>query len=219
MKNAIIIISKIDTAPSSNRSLRHALQSERARQLIAPACTLLDDENTSGWRLSQDSPPQLLQADGQPAPYWISLSHSDSWAGCLLSQAGPAGFDLESCQEREFATLLDYLATAREQRWLKKHFGDQASARFYACWTLKEAIGKLYRAGWDASTAQLDLTALDTRDADGTTLQASHQFLPDAQLALSSAVRSATPISPRLYLMSQSGALSAVATETRWHNH
>jgi hypothetical protein len=218
MKNVIIIIEKIEPTLPENRALHRSLQSERARQLIGPACALLDTADAGSWRLDQGSPPQLMQRDGRPAPCWISLSHSEHWVGCLISLAGPAGFDLEACQEREFATLLDYLASTREQKWLQRHFNVDAGQRFYACWTLKEALGKLYRTGWDASTGQLDLTALDRRDTDESTIQAMHLALPEWQLALSSAVKCRQPVEPHVYVATPGSAPQALPALSSWTN-
>ncbi|WP_028534762.1 4'-phosphopantetheinyl transferase family protein [Paludibacterium yongneupense] len=216
MPNVIILIARIAPATPENRALHHSLQSERARQLIAPACALLDASATAGWRIDQGSPPQLLQEDGQPAPGWISLSHSDCWVGCLVSLAGPAGFDLETCQHREFSTLLDYLASKREQKWLQRRFGDDPAQRFYACWTLKEALGKLYRSGWDASTSQLDLTGLDRTDNSEAAIQAMHLTLPEWELALSCALRSPAPLSPRLFVSDPQGKTSPLVPPAPW---
>lgn len=116
-----------------------------------------------------------------------SISHRQHWVACLAApQTEPVGLDLETLQERDAPALMEMLLTDSERKLLIE--GDPNPLfNFYRCWTLKEALGKQSRLGWDAPKATLDLSL--------TQQCCSNLWIPELQLMLAYALSpgSATP--------------------------
>ena len=100
---------------------------------------LADDMSTSNrgpWEVSRISneAPRLL-VSGQPSGLSASVSHSGRWVAAAVASGSAVGIDVEThrtrARRREITNFLRLSEMA-----------DNDDARFYACWTLREAIAK-----------------------------------------------------------------------------
>lgn len=86
----------------------------------------------------------------------ISLSHSGDWAACAVSFEGEVGVDVElHKQSRDFTGIAEY-AFGKSEREIAARFGAE---RFYAVWTLREAIAKATGKGLRQVTDSVDRVA------------------------------------------------------------
>jgi 4'-phosphopantetheinyl transferase len=106
------------------------------------------------WRFSKQDSGALVAAhgSGQPAPA-ISISHSGSWVAYAATFAGAVGIDIEQSRDRR-----DHLGIA------ERAFGPRereavsrlSPSRFYAIWTLREAIAKATGKGLEMAADRQD---------------------------------------------------------------
>ncbi len=128
---------------------------------------------TLGQSLAEDGPAVTdlkVAHDPQGAPYLqhrpelsLSISHAHDYAVAgLHHDTGTAiGLDLEKHQPLDIALMLRTAFSAREGRQL-----DPADrARFFACWTLKEAYLKYLGRGFRESLKQIEIIG-NTRIVD-----------------------------------------------------
>jgi phosphopantetheinyl transferase len=138
-----------------------------------------------------------------------SISHRQHWVACLAApQTEPVGLDLETLQERDAPALLEMLLTDEERKLLIE---DQQNPlfNFYRCWTLKEALGKQTRLGWDAPKERLDLSLTQQR--------CGNLWLPELQLMLAYAL-SPGSATPELNRMLADGSTQPLAhVHLPWH--
>lgn len=74
---------------------------------------------------------------------YISISHSDEAVVCVLSET-PVGIDVEKIKPVS-QKLIEYVCTQREREYVfsgKDVVDDEATQRFFAVWTAKEAFYK-----------------------------------------------------------------------------
>lgn len=105
---------------------------DKSRLNAAPHLALRPD-----WRSSR----YLKQLLPQPRPPF-SLAHKKGHAVLFCADA-VVGVDLEYIQKRDFAALLPWFCTAREQEWFYQC--QDKCLGFYRLWTLKEALLKALR--------------------------------------------------------------------------
>lgn len=110
------------------------------RALLGSALRYKFGARAASWRLElePDGKP-TLRGEGAPA---ISLSHSCGLVACAMAEAA-VGLDVEYCRERDYTALLAQLGgyhTMQEDAALSSA---ERNARFYAYWTLREAMFKL----------------------------------------------------------------------------
>lgn len=87
--------------------------------------------------------PIASHQGGKPAPA-ISMSHSGSWVAYAATFAGEIGIDIEQVKPSRNHLGIAEHAFGPNEKAAVSSFGP---ARFYAIWTLREAIAKATRAG------------------------------------------------------------------------
>ncbi len=135
------------------------------------------------WRFSAlpSGLPITSHQGGKPAPA-ISMSHSGSWVACAATFAGAIGIDIEQVKpSRNHLGIAEHAFGPNEKAAVNR-FGQ---ARFYAIWTLREAIAKATGAGLQMAADGQD------RVHDGPYKSATWVTLEDANWWLMHAGRSA----------------------------
>jgi 4'-phosphopantetheinyl transferase len=97
------------------------------------------------WRFSKlpSGMPIATNRSGNPAPA-ISMSHSGAWVAYAATFAGEIGIDIEQVRDaRDHLGIAEH-AFGLNERAAVRDFGP---ARFYAIWTLREAIAKALGTG------------------------------------------------------------------------
>jgi phosphopantetheinyl transferase len=97
------------------------------------------------WRFSSlpSGAPVAIRQGGEDAPT-ISMSHSGSWVAYAATFDGDVGIDIELVKpSRNYLGIAEH-AFGPSERAAVSRFGP---ARFYAIWTLREAIAKATAAG------------------------------------------------------------------------
>lgn len=101
-------------------------------------------------RLNMPAEAVLLTVDddGKPFvegdPLYCSISHSGAWAVCAISDK-PVGVDLEVIRGTQ-EKYMQRICTSEELHYIR--YGDEGCfARFFECWTAKEALFKLTGQG------------------------------------------------------------------------
>jgi phosphopantetheinyl transferase (holo-ACP synthase) len=99
----------------------------------------------SQWQFAKAScgKPLVTSCGGEKSPS-VSISHSGSWSACAVSYDGDVGIDIETMRaDRDCLGIamhafgpLEYDEVARE-----------GGSRFYAIWTMREAIAKAVGIG------------------------------------------------------------------------
>ena len=112
------------------------------------------------WRVSRALVAAACAAAPAPAAApVIGLSHKRGHAVVLAAPPGSlAGVDLEAMRPRNFAALCQWVATPEEAAAVLAAVPAERARRFYALWTVKEALLKalnlnfpadMRRVGWD----------------------------------------------------------------------
>jgi 4'-phosphopantetheinyl transferase len=111
-------------------------------------------------RLKSGKPFLKFSQNPKPILPSISISHSGSWVGCLLSDKEiPAGLDIEDLTiNRPYKQLSEYAFSKEENQFVS----ETGQLGFYQLWTAKEAIAKCNGEGLSYAI-KLDLgTQLET---------------------------------------------------------
>ncbi|MES2205808.1 MAG: 4'-phosphopantetheinyl transferase superfamily protein [Pseudomonadota bacterium] len=183
---SLIILEKIQPFSPENaqKNSLKSLQHSTSRNLMLLAATkMLGIEGV----IQEDCPPLVYRKDKTPAPLRFSISHRKHWVGCLASTSSCVGFDLEIHKNRDFLTHLDDLLNSQEKAFLahNNHSDSSAEELFYKCWTLKEALGKFHKQGWNTSNENLDLM-LASKNSE---LLLEHIYLQKYNLSIAYAIK------------------------------
>jgi phosphopantetheinyl transferase len=135
------------------------------------------------WQIASDAKgaPEV-SAKGVARSPFISLSHSATLVAVAISTEGPVGVDIERLRPgRDFAALARAAFGTAEQAAVK-HRGIEA---FYRIWTLREALAKARREGWELLVNRIDVVPSDPgphgqlHTVDGVEWRFSFWLLPD----------------------------------------
>lgn len=124
------------------------------RALLRGMLAEITQSPPEAWQFSKQNSgaPVAAHRRDQPAPA-ISISHSGSWVSVAASFAGAIGIDVEQSRDRRnLQGIAERAFGPREQ----KAVGDLGSARFYAIWTLREAIAKAGGRGLEMAADRRD---------------------------------------------------------------
>lgn len=138
--------------------------------------------------------PVLIGIQGEKT---IALSHAGTKVLISRSQRGAVGCDVEEIRARR-GLLLQLerarshpLLSERERHWIRaaSALPEVMHKRFFALWTIKEAIGKSLGFGiyqglrqWSVELAALNACIEETRGSDHTELVAEHDRHPPRHL-------------------------------------
>ena len=126
--------------PADDETARRRPGSVLARAVLRGMLAELAGAPPERWRIvsAATGAPLAVNERGGAVPA-ISLSHSGSWVACAASFAGELGIDIELNKDtRDIGGIADRAFGARERVAARRH----GRARFYAIWTLREAISK-----------------------------------------------------------------------------
>jgi len=115
------------------------------RALLRGMLAEITQSSASEWRFSMlpSGLPIASHQGGKLAPA-ISMSHSGSWVAYATTFSGEIGIDIEQVQHlRNHLGIADHAFGPNERAAV----GTSGPARFYAIWTLREAIAKATGAG------------------------------------------------------------------------
>lgn len=110
-----------------------------------------------------DSPPQYVRAaSGKPrllgnTPQTVSWSRSSPWLTIGLAGPGELGIDVEVRRPIDFQSILPTICNDAERTTFHTVPPSAQSKRFYAIWTLKEAILKAIGTGFQESARKIIL--------------------------------------------------------------
>jgi 4'-phosphopantetheinyl transferase len=105
----------------------------------------ITQSSASEWRFSKlrSGLPIARHQGGKPAPA-ISMSHSGAWVAYAATFAGEIGIDIEQVRHsRNHLGIAEHAFGVNERAAVSS----SVPARFYAIWTLREAIAKANGAG------------------------------------------------------------------------
>jgi phosphopantetheinyl transferase len=111
------------------------------RGVLAGCSPLASDR----WQIVKSSSgrPLVTGSGAMPSPS-VSLSHSGGWSACAVSFDGEVGIDIETMRrDRNFTGIAGRAFGALECAEVEA----EGCARFYAIWTLREAIAKAVGTG------------------------------------------------------------------------
>ena len=131
--------------PTDDETAQRRPGSVLARALLRGMLADLSDAPAERWRIASaaSGAPIAVDQRGGEVPA-ISLSHSGPWVACAASFVGELGIDIELHKDtRDFVGIADR-AFGTGERAATKRCG---LARFYAIWTLREAVSKATGAG------------------------------------------------------------------------
>ena len=115
-------------------------QSMSVRSLLACALReLYGDHCVAVWQLGRNCGRPVLTGAKPP---FISLSHSNEWVACAISEV-PVGLDIEHCKPRDYDALAKQICSVSEWRTFQSLPHEQRKFWFYRLWTAKEALFKL----------------------------------------------------------------------------
>ena len=146
----------------------------------------------SNWRIGKagDGKPFARHAGGTDTPS-VSISHSGTWSACAVSLEGDVGIDIEQLRcDRDLSAIAAWAFGPLE-------CGEVAAEgcnRFYAIWTLREAMAKALGAGLVMVADRRDRVAGGDNDdfrllsVDRESWQVIHQ-MPNSDLSLAIALR------------------------------
>jgi phosphopantetheinyl transferase len=122
----------------------------------------LTDSPPERWTIERalSGAPVAHSSDGCRVPS-ISLSHSGSWVACAASFAGAVGIDVELHKERRDHHGIAEYAFGIQERAAVARFGAE---RFYAVWTLREAMAKATGEGLRQVVDSVDRVAIGPMD-------------------------------------------------------
>ena len=109
------------------------------------------------WRITKTraGKPMVVNADGSKAPS-VSISHSGEWSACALSFAGDVGIDIERMRcDRNLSGIARRAFGPLECAEVEA----EGCVRFYAIWTLREAIAKALGTGLAMAADRKDRVA------------------------------------------------------------
>ena len=111
------------------------------------------------WRIAKtaEGKPTVVHAGGSKAPA-VSISHSGEWSACAVSFAGDVGIDIERIRcDRNLSGIARRAFGPLECAEVEA----EGSDRFYATWTLREAIAKALGTGLAMAADRKDRVADD----------------------------------------------------------
>ncbi|WP_459859257.1 4'-phosphopantetheinyl transferase family protein [Dongia sp. agr-C8] len=149
---ALQAIPRWSTDEDRHSSVRPA--SLLCRALLRGMLAEITQSPPDAWRFSKgrSGAPVAAHRSGQPAPA-ISLSHSGPWVAIAATFAGAIGVDVEQARGGRDLGGIAERAFGRQEREAVGRFG---SPRFYAIWTLREAIAKATGKGLEMAADRRD---------------------------------------------------------------
>lgn len=125
-----------------------ALANEDARKRTVAAEWLARTELGKRLDVAPEAVPLVMDDEGKPSvegdPLYCSLSHSGAWAVCAIGEK-PLGVDVEVIRGTQ-EKYMQRICSEDEFRYIR--YGDEGCfARFFECWTAKEALFKLTGQG------------------------------------------------------------------------
>ncbi len=99
---------------------------------------LYDFTGIKNWQFYTDTEGKPYIANEGCAGPAISISHSNGWVACALSEQGTIGIDIEYWKLRDFNKFSHYAFGPDECRAIERG----GTAAFYRIWTLREAKAK-----------------------------------------------------------------------------
>jgi phosphopantetheinyl transferase len=146
----------------------------------------------SNWRIGKttDGKPFVMRGDSID-PVSVSISHSGAWSACAVSFEGDAGIDIERLRcDRDLSGIAALAFGPLECG----EVAEEGCNRFYAIWTLREAMAKAQGAGLAMVADRKDRVAGRAYDdfrflaLDRESWQVTHR-MPNSELSLAIALR------------------------------
>jgi 4'-phosphopantetheinyl transferase len=89
------------------------------------------------------------------SPGWLSISHSDQFAFCVLSKTR-VGADIEQIEARSDSLVEDYF-TLNEARWVRSYAGSRLRLAINLVWSAKESVLKALGKGLRLDTREVEI--------------------------------------------------------------
>lgn len=140
-----------------SRAQRRVNQSLLVRALLDDSLILFRKYIDSTWILSklENGKPFL---DGKNAPS-ISISHSDDWCVCAVSNALHVGVDIEVIKTRNWEAYCKDVFHPEEAKWVLDVVGYERDVRGLICWCRKEAVVKALGVGLSVPLSEIGFSS------------------------------------------------------------